>query len=124
MGFWTNRNYRTGFDDAEDLACSPTGGPIKMWLMGVGVALIPLIYGVHCLFSGHAILFGHQGDMDVTGPAATALAIAYIAVGVFIHAHWFWGLLPKLTLISYLLKYTAVLVFIGSFGYAIFKVIA
>src|SRR5690348_12033900 len=109
MGFWTNKNYRTGFDDAEDLAYPPSGGPVKMCIVGIGLALIPLLYGVHCLFSGHALLFGQHGNMDVTGPAATALAVAYIAVGVFVHAHWFWGLFPRLEALSYLLKYAAVL---------------
>jgi hypothetical protein len=123
MGFWTNKNHRTGFDDAEDLAYPPSGGPVKMCLLGIGVALIPFIYGAHCLLSGRALLFGQNGNMRVTGAAATALAIAYMAVGVFIHAHWFWGLLPKLEAVSYLLKYAAVLVFIGSFGYAMYKII-
>jgi hypothetical protein len=83
MGFWTNKNHRTGFDDAEDLAYPPSGGPVKMCLLGIGVALIPFIYGAHCLLSGRALLFGQNGNMKVTGAAATALAIAYMAVGVF-----------------------------------------
>lgn len=50
------------------------------------------------------------------------LAIAYIAVGAYIHAHWFWGLHPKGEGLSYLLKLLAVLLFLGSFGYAIYKI--
>lgn len=95
-----------------------------MWLLGIGLALIPVIYGVHCLLSGHATLFGHRGDMEVTGATATSLAIAYISVGVFIHAHWFWGLLPRLEIFSYLLKIISVLVFIGSLGYAGYKIMS
>jgi len=125
MGFWTNKEHRTVFDDAEDLAYAPSGGRVKMWLLGVGFAVIPLGYGVHCLLKGHARFFGRGGShLDLDGSAAVALAIAYIAVGVFIHAHWFWGLHPKLEPLSYLLKVLAVLVFLGGFGYTIYKIIA
>ena len=95
-----------------------------MWLLGVGLALLPLGYGVRCLFTGHARFFGRRAShLDLDGSAAVALAIAYIAVGVFIHAHWFWGLHPRLALLSQLLKILAVLVFLGSFGYTIFMVL-
>jgi hypothetical protein len=125
MGFWTNKDHRTAFNNAEDLAYSPTGGRIKMWLLGVGLALIPVWYGVHCLFTGHARLFGHSGSpLELNGSAAKALAISYIAIGGFIHAHWFWGLQPRFEQLSYLLKVVAVLVFLCSFGYTIYRVLA
>ena len=123
MGFWTNKVHRTAFDDAEDLAYPPSGGRIKMWLLGVGLALVPIGYAIHCLHTGHALLFGQNADLDVTGSSAVALAIAYIAVGIFIHAHWFWGLQAKLQAVSYILKLLAVLLFLGSFGYAIYRVV-
>ena len=124
MGVWTNKVRRTAFDDAEDLAYSPSGGRIKMGLLGVGFALIPLVYGVHCLFTGHARFFGRSNShLDLDGSAAVALAIAYIAIGIFIHAHWFWGLLPRFEAVSYLLKMASVLAFLGSFGYTIYKII-
>ena len=125
MGFWTNKEHRTALDDAEDLAYSPSGGRGKMWCLGVVLALVPLGYGVRCLFTGHARFFGRRGShLDLDGPAAMSLAIAYIAVGVFIHAHWFWGLHPKLEPLSPILKVLAVLVFLGSFGYTMFKILA
>jgi hypothetical protein len=97
MGFWTNKDHRTAFDDAEDLAYAPSGGRLKMWLLGVGLALIPLGYGLRCLSTGQARFFGQRGShIDLDGSAAVALAIAYIAAGIFIHAHWFWGLHQKL----------------------------
>ena len=123
MGFWTNKEHRTVFDDAEDLAYPPSGGRIKMWLLGIGLALVPVGYGIYCLHSGHALLFGRNANLDATGSSAVALAIAYIAVGIFIHAHWFWGLLPKFEAVSCVLKFLAVIVFLGSFGYAIYKAV-
>ncbi|MEI7729285.1 MAG: hypothetical protein WCO56_06920 [Verrucomicrobiota bacterium] len=124
MGFWTNKVHRTAFDDAEDLAYAPSGGRLAMWLLGVGFALLPFGYGVWCLFTGHACFFGRgSSSLDLEGPAAVALAIAYLAVGVFIHAHWFWGLHPKLEPMSCLLKLLSVLVFIGCFGYTMYRII-
>ena len=126
MGFWTSSEHRTAFDEAEDLAYAPSGGPVKAWLLGVGVALVPFGYGVHCLFTGHARFFGRRygSHLDLDGPAAMALAIAYIAVGVFIHAHWFWGLNSKLEPASYSLKLLALLAFLGGFGFAVYKIVA
>jgi hypothetical protein len=123
MGFWTNKEHRTAFDDAEDLAYPPTGGRGKMLFLGIILALVPAGYGIYCLRTGHALMFGQNADLDVTGSAAVALAIAYMAVGIFIHAHWFWGLRPKGESLSYLLKIFAVLLFLGSFGYAIYKIL-
>lgn len=124
MGFWTNKEHRTPLDDAEDLAYTPNGGRLTMWLMGVGLALVPVGYGIRCLFTGHSILFGRNQDLDVTGLTAVALAIAYISVGIFMHAHWFWGLLPKFEIVSNVLKFLTALAFIASLGYVIYKVIA
>ena len=122
MGFWTNKPRRTVFDDAEDLGSEPSGGPFKMWLLGVGLALIPLGYGVRCLFTGHAHFFGrYSSGLDLSGPAGTALAIAYISVGAFVHFHYFWGLHPRLLGLSPLLKLLALLVFLVSFGCAIYQ---
>ena len=123
MGFWTNKEHRTAFDDAEDLAYPPSGGRIKMWLLGVGLAIVPIGYGIHCLHTGHALLFGRNQNLDVTGSGAVAFAIAYIAVGIFIHAHWFWGLRPKCEPVSYILKFLSALLFLGNFGYGIYRVL-
>src|SRR5689334_23372271 len=110
MSFWTRNPYETDAKVAESLSHSPSGGRFKMWLLGVGLALIPIYYGIHCLQTGHARFFGgRSGNLDLTGSSAVAMAIAYIAVGVFIHAHWFWGLHPRLEPLSPLLKVLAVL---------------
>ncbi|HEY1663166.1 MAG TPA: hypothetical protein VGI03_12170 [Verrucomicrobiae bacterium] len=121
MGFWKDIENRTAYDDAEDLAYPPSGGRVKMLLLGIGLALLPVGYGIHCLLIHQTVLPGQDGDLDVHGSGAVALAISYIAVGVFIHAHWFWGLLPKLEFVSYPLKFVSVVVFLGSFGYGVYQ---
>jgi hypothetical protein len=112
------------FYDPPTLADEPSGGRVKMWLVGVGVALAPVIYGVYCLISGHAILPGDPESLDVYGDAAFGLAIASMAVGLFIHAHWFWGLHPRYSFLCAPLKLVALVVFLASFGFGIFKTLA
>jgi hypothetical protein len=124
MSFWRRNPHEGDAELAESLAHAPSGGRLKMWLLGVGLALIPIYYGIRCLQSGHATFFGTRGArLELTGAEATAMAIAYIAVGVFIHAHWFWGLHPRLEALSPILKVVATLVFLGGLGYTTYRII-
>jgi hypothetical protein len=119
----TSREHRTALDVAEDLADAPSGGRFHMWLLGVGLALIPFGYGVRCLLTGHARFLGRGSSLNLEGSAAVAMAIAYIAIGVFIHAHWFWGMHRRLEPLSYPLKVLAALAFLGGFGYTMYRII-
>jgi hypothetical protein len=124
MGFWTNKEHRTAFDDADDLGNEPSGGPVKIWLAGFGLAVIPLSYGLRSLFTGHTRFFGNRGsNLDLEGSEAVALAIAYIAMGAFIHFHYFWGLHPRLCGLSPLFKLLAAIVFLCSFGYTMYRIV-
>lgn len=125
MSFWTRNPHGADADLTESLSQSPSGGPFKMWLLGVGLAMIPIYYGIRCLETGHATLFGSRGSrLVLSGSAAVAMAIAYMAVGVFIHAHWFWGLHPRLEALSPILKVVALLVFLGGLGYTAYRIFA
>ncbi len=96
-----------------------------MWLLGVGLALVPIGYGLRCWQTGHATLFGSRGSrLELTDSSAVAMAIAYIAVGVFIHAHWFWGLHPRLEPFSPIIKVVASLAFLGGLGHTAYKVLS
>jgi hypothetical protein len=124
MGLWTNNPLRHTTDAAESLAHAPAGGQLKMWLVGVGLALIPIGYGIHCLLTGHAVLPGRHGSrLDTYGSTATALALAYISLGAFLHFHYFWGLHAHLFVVSQLLKLLSVMVFLASLGYALYRIV-
>lgn len=124
MSFWTRNPHEADTRMAEDLAYTPSGGRLKMWLLGVGLALVPIIYGIRCLQTGQATMFGNRGArLEVTGSEAVAMAIAYIAVGVFIHGHWFWGLHPKLAGLSPLPKVLGLLGFLGGLGYTGYRIL-
>ncbi len=125
MSIWTKNPYEPASDAAESLSENPSGGRAKMWLAGVGFALVPAGYGVHCLRTGHAWLPGQYGSgLDTQGSTAVAIAIAYVALGAFMHFHYFWGLHAKLRGVSPLLKLLAVITFLGSLGYAAYQILA
>lgn len=124
MSFWTRNPHEIDAEVADSLAHAPSGGRVKMWLLGFGVAILPVYYGIRCLQTGHTKLFGQNGsDLDLTGSPAVATAISYIAFGVFIHAHWFWGLHPKLEPFNPVLKVPAVLAFLGGLGYTGYRIL-
>ncbi len=125
MSFWTRNPYETNAQVAGSLANSPSGGRAKMWLLGVALALAPIGYGIQCLATGHATLIGNRGArLEVTGSAAVAMALVYIAVGLFIHAHWFWGLHPRLSPWSPVLKIPTLLTFLGASIYAAYMILS
>src|SRR5690349_20354124 len=124
MSFWSRNPYETDAKIAESLSDSSSGGRLKIWLIGFGVALVPIVYGIRCLHTGHTTFFGsHHSRLELTDSSAVAMAIAYIAVGGYIHAHWFWGLHPKLEPFSPIFKVLAVLVFLGGFGYTVYRIL-
>ncbi len=114
MSIWTRKNHRTYFDDAEGLAYGPSGGRMKQWLAGVLLAAVPLIYGIICIQRGHTTLFGSRASSNLTGDAGFWLAVAYIAVGTFLHFHYFWDLSPRLSRFSQHTKVLSLLVFRAS----------
>jgi len=126
-----NRQRQTGVRD-PCLAPRTVRRLMTMWLGGVGLALVPVSYGVHCLISGHAVLPGGSdieigsggGGLDVYGRAAEALATAYITLGVLVHIQLFWGMHPRLNYIYEVLRLVALLIFIVSLGLGIYWIFA
>ncbi len=118
---WT-RPMRTYFDDAEDLGCAPSGGRVKQWLAGLVLAAVPIIYGIVCIRRGHTTLFGRGTNSDLTGDAGFWLAVAYIAVGAFLHFHYFWGLSEHLSNFSQFAKAISLFVFLPSLLYAYYRI--
>lgn len=125
MSFWKFFTQSPDAEMATSMAWSPSGGRAKACLLGIGLALAPIGYGIFCLLTGHATLPGSRGGrIELYGTQAVVLAIGYIAIGVFFHAHWFWGLHPKLELYSQALKILAAVVFLGSLGSTFFGIVA
>jgi hypothetical protein len=120
MALRMSEHQPTIASDAEELAHGPSGGRLKMWLAGFAVAGLIVLFGVMGLISGEATLFARRSpNMRVTGGAAVALNAAYIALGLFIHFHYFWGLHPRLWRFSQALKVASLVVFLPCFLYGI-----
>lgn len=112
-------------DDAENFTYGASGTPVKQWLAGVLLAAVPFIYGIVCIHRGHTALFGRGlNNLDVPGVAGFWLAIAYMALGAFIHFHYFWGLSTRLWQFSQAGKVLAALVFVPTFIYALFRIVS
>lgn len=105
---------------ADEYAELPSGDRATMWMVGVGLALLPICYGIYCIIVDRAELPGRFGKLIVTGSLAVSLAICYIAAGVFIHAHWFWGLHPKLQPYHLIPKTLALLAIVGGIFYVVY----
>jgi hypothetical protein len=118
---WTRPLYGSWAGAADSLAHEPSGGRVKKWLLGGGLAALPIIYGVRCLETGHTTLVGRGGDLSFTGDTGFWLAVAYIAIGAFIHFHYFWGLSPRLWPLSQAGKVLSLVVFLPCFFYALHR---
>ena len=103
--------------------CEPSSGWKERWIGGIGVALIPIVYGVYCLYTGHAYvpLRRHQGFVDLQGWDVVVVAIAWIALGAFLHFEYFWGRHPRLRSWSGRLKAAAMVVFMAGWIYVGFR---
>jgi hypothetical protein len=98
--------------------CKPSSGWKEKWIGGIVVALVPIVYGVYCLYTGHAHLpRRRRGFVDLQGWDVMVVAIAWIALGAFLHFEYFWGRHPRLRTWSGRLKGAAMLVFIGGWVY-------
>lgn len=80
--------------DIEDLAYPPSGGKVKLILMGLIFPAIISYYGFYAWLDQKAYWPGrHGGGILVHGEAAKAMAIVYLSVATFIHFRWFWGMI-------------------------------
>ena len=77
--------------DPEDLEY-PSGGPVKMVLLGIAAPLMILKYSLGVWVSKVAIIPQRNGsDALIEGPGAQALAVTYGFFALFCHFRWFWG---------------------------------
>ena len=76
----------------ELIEAQPRGGAPTMWLGGVGLALLPLFYGIRCIVTQRGELGTIIWPSEVEGGAAIALGVGWIGVGLYLHFHFFFGL--------------------------------
>jgi len=92
---WNENPNRHTATDVEDLAYPPSGGRVKLVLLGIILPLAIIHFGVQAWTSEKATWFGNQGSSIVVhGATAKSLAISHISAALFCHFRWFWGLIP------------------------------
>lgn len=116
MGLWTNKDHRTVWDDAEDLAHSPSQSPWTKWFTGCLLPSLILLYAVNSSEKDSIKLSGRSGSLMITGDDVGLLCAAYAAMAVFIHAHCFWCLCDRLEPYAEKLKAISLLVFLICVG--------
>ncbi|RBP44306.1 hypothetical protein DES53_104125 [Roseimicrobium gellanilyticum] len=121
MSLWTNKDRRTHQDDADAFAYDPNGGGLKQWLVGAVLPFFMVLYGITCLSSDQTDIFGPDGRTVAYGTAATGLVVAFIALGCFLHFHFFWRLNERLEPYAARLKSVSLLVFLGGFLFSILR---
>lgn len=100
-------------DDAPD-------DPFSRWGAGVIAAILPAIIGTIAILSERAYFLGGRPLRVVQygGNDAIALGVACVAVGLFMHAHYFWTV-SRFYFVSEILKPISLLIIAGGIGYVL-----
>lgn len=117
---WLGNPYRHTAREMEDFSHPPSGGRVKLVLLGILLPAAIVWYGVDAWISGQTVWFGEGNtDLEVKGPTAKSLGVAYASVGLFCHFRWCWGLLPIYRVFE-IGTVLSLLGFLGGFGCALF----
>ena len=80
----------------ELLDSYPAEDPRRMWVLGVAVPLVFVLFGARTVAAGDAEIGTTLFRKTVEGLPAIAYGIGWAAVGAFLHFHFFWGMRPRL----------------------------
>lgn len=91
---------------------------------GLGLAAVPIVYGVVGLVRGSIWIYlirssGNTNFIEFSGEAGVWFAVAFIALGVAVHFHYFWGYSENYWRYSDYGRNLATVVCVGSFFYAL-----
>ncbi len=90
-----------------------------MWREGVALPLLPTLYGLFVLVTGHVRLSGRGRGLTLDGGDARAFGLAAITLGAAIHFHYFWGPHPTLSRHQPAALAAATAAFLGAITYII-----
>lgn len=125
MKFWIASENRSPGNLVRELGNPPKAGLGEMWLGGVLLAALLVIVGAGILLKGSATLRSSlaRGEVPLTGTAAIAFAVAFIAAGAFLHFHFFWGMSRSRQALSRGGKIVSLLTITTCFGYIVWRVV-
>lgn len=95
--------------------------PYSRWCGGVIAALIPVVIGLMVIAKQHTYFIGWRPPrmVEYFGRDAVALGVASLAIGMLMHAHYFWSASNRYYFVAQLLKPVSLLSLIASFGYVV-----
>lgn len=93
------------------------GSSLSMVRNGIVLALIPVLWGLFPLISGHYEHRGRGGRTVLDGWSARALGLAAIALGACLHVHFYWSRHDSLSEFRRPAMVVSVLVFLGALGF-------
>ena len=111
---------RGAVDVADALSNDAQGGLISRWINGVLFAVIPTVIGAMCIAYQHAYFLSRRGGMaEYFEKDAIALGVAWIAVGLFMHGHYFWSASRRFYFLSEIFKPLSLLGVAGGMIYVL-----
>lgn len=103
----------------DDFENQPTYSAYHKWFLGVAAPVGLIALGVYVLVRRDIDI--NLGRVEFTGPNAAAIGVAIVSLGLFLHAHFFWGNLFDQHIVAVLAKIAAGLGFIGSLGFLLIR---
>lgn len=84
---------RNTVSEIEDLSYPPTGGRVKIAILGILLPLLLAYFASKAWIDQVATWPGNRGHgVIVKGETARAIAVCKLAVALFCHFRWFWGI--------------------------------
>ena len=96
----------------------PAGGRLGRFALGAVLPLAIFWFSLSCIDRRSTPFPHRRGIEDLSGEAAISLAVAYIAVGAFLHFHFLWGATRRLSPYSQPGKSVSFVVFLVAIIYA------
>ena len=108
----------TAYDD--DFEDQPGQGPAYQWGLGAALPLLILGYGLHAIIVRRAE-YGRV-PLVLHGENAVALGVAAVALGIFLHCHYYWGNVYNQAWFAVLGKIISAIAFIAGLGVILVRV--
>ena len=116
---WRTPHNPTPYDD--DFEDQPAQSWFHQWILGASLPACFLSYGLRTILTGHAT-YAHNASMDLRGIDAVAYGVSMLAIGLFLHFHYFWGNVYSQAWWAVLGKIVSAAAFIASMGTLIIRV--
>lgn len=114
-GVWTRKDRGLA---GSSLSFEGSGqSDLAAWRDGVGLALIPALFGLWTLITGHFAMNFRSTHILLDSALARVLGIAALALGACVHFHFFWGAHDRLSPYSQPAQAVAALVFFGALSF-------